>query len=61
MAIYHYAIMDFAWGFIKTGQINATSIQDAQDHLMGDDLSVMVSENKIPYYKNKNNLSTNDS
>jgi hypothetical protein len=53
MPIYHYAVTDYQSWFIKIWQIQASWIDAAEEHLMGDDVTVIISENKIPVYKNK--------
>lgn len=61
MPLYHYASMDHQSWFIKLWQINAISVNDAFDHLVSDDTSLIVSEKKIPVYNNKHPLSTDES
>ena len=64
MPIYHYAIMDYESWHIKLGTIQAQSYGDAQLHLesisTSSDIHIMVSENKIPIYKNKTLLHANN-
>lgn len=60
MPIYNYVIMDHESWFIKHWQIKASTAQVAWLHLEESNNTVMVSENKIPTYKNKELLSAQE-
>ena len=61
MPIYHYAIMDYTDWYVKIWTIEASEESAAYEHLQEDDNHVMISPNKIKFYKNKTILSTNES
>lgn len=61
MKTYHYILLDYETWCAKIWTIQAPTAQDALNYLDSWDTTVMVSPNKIPVYKNKNLLSTDNS